>query len=231
MPDSPLQDYSIPDPALTPLGFGPQCADLAAALRAIPLRIDLIVVSPMLRTLQTAQQALGWRMDEGAPVILAAEWQENSDKPCDTGSDVMAMAAKWPQFDWTSVDSAFPAKTGLYEFSKEGLTRRGIEVRRWLRNRPEAVVAVVSHSGFLRVGVSYCGYGNADFRIFDFARGPEHDEVGGRLIEWELTKENGGGLGKSEKGVFGWETQTFPKKKGENHTLMKTISGEKAALP
>jgi hypothetical protein len=34
------------------------------------------------------------------------------------------------------------------------LTQRGIAARKWLRSRPEKVVAVVSHSGFLRVGVS-----------------------------------------------------------------------------
>lgn len=126
------------------------------------------------------------------------------------------MAAEWPAFDWSEVDPVYPAKTGLYEFSKEGLTRRGVEARKWLRGRKEKVVAVVSHAGFLRVGVSYCAYANADFRIFEFAEAEEGDEeVGGRLVEWELTEERGGGLGKSEKGVFGWETQHFLGEKKE----------------
>ncbi|OBT70146.1 hypothetical protein VE03_00373 [Pseudogymnoascus sp. 23342-1-I1] len=204
-------DYTIPDPPLTILGADLQCATLRAALKQLPLDIDLIVSSPMRRTLQTTTNALGWRIAEGIPAITLAEFQENSAKPCDTGSDPQALAAAWPAFDWSALDPAFPAKTGLYEFSKEGLTRRGEAARRWLRAREEKVVAVVSHAGFLRVGVSYCAYDNADFRIFEFAEGEE--EGGGRLVEWALTEERGGGLGKSEKGVFGWETQRFPEEK------------------
>lgn len=154
----------------------------------------------MRRTLQTAQQGLGWLMDRGVPVVLRPEWQENSDKPCDTGTGIAAMAEEWPQFDWATVDAEFPAKTGLYAFSREGLEQRGIAARRWLRNRPEKVIAVVSHSGFLRVGVSYKKYENADFRVFDFAEGD--DEIGGKLVEWELTEKKGGGLGKSPHGYF-----------------------------
>jgi len=142
------------------------------------------------------------------PVVLRAEWQENSDKPCDTGTAIPEMRKEWPQFDWSSVDPAYPSKAGLYQFSKAGLVRRGIEARRWLRDRPEKVIAVVSHSGFLRVGVSQRQYENADFRIFDFADG--HDEVGGKLVEWELTESRGGGLGKSQKGMFGMMPDDYP---------------------
>lgn len=157
----------------------------------------------MRRTLQTAQQALGWLMEgeQRVPVVLRPEWQENSDKPCDTGTEVASMRREWPQFDWSTVHpDEYPAKTGLYEFSRRGLRERGIAARKWLRSRPEKVIAVVSHSGFLRVGVSYRKYDNADYRIFDFADGD--DEIGGRLIEWEITEKNGGGLGKSPHGYF-----------------------------
>lgn len=153
--------------------------------------------------------------------MLRAEWQENSAKPCDTGSAISDMAREWPQFDWGAVDPVFPSKTGLYEFSRRGLTRRGIEARRWLRTRPEKVVIVVSHSGFLRVGVSYRMYENADFRIFDFGEGG--DEVGGNLIEWELTESNGGGLGKSSKGVYPMGPGDHPR---ETEEEIREASGE-----
>lgn len=160
--------------------------------------------------MQTAQQSLSWLIEKGVPVKLLAEFQENSAKPCDTGTEIETMRKEWPHFDWSTVDPAYPSKSGLYEFSIDGLTRRGIAARKWLRARPEKVIAVVSHAGFLRVGVSNKQYDNADFRIFDFAEGSEFDDVGGKLVEWELTEENGGGLGKSIKGTFGFETQTFP---------------------
>jgi broad specificity phosphatase PhoE len=185
------------------LGFGAQCDELATHLEnELPLaqKIELIVVSPMRRTLQTAQQGLGWLIKRGVPVVLRPEWQENSDNPCDTGTDISTIAKEWPQFDWSTVDPQFPAKTGVYEFSRQGLQERGIAARKWLRSRPEKVIAVVSHSGFLRVGVSYKKYENGDFRIFDFAEGD--DDIGGKLIEWELTEVKLGGLGKSPRGYF-----------------------------
>ena len=70
-----LQDYHLHDPALTDLGFGPQCDELAEHLKtqlSLAQEIELIVVSPMRRTLQTAQQSLGWLMERGVPVILRA---------------------------------------------------------------------------------------------------------------------------------------------------------------
>ncbi|KAF4636096.1 hypothetical protein G7Y89_g1998 [Cudoniella acicularis] len=155
----------------------------------------------MRRTLQTAKQGLGWLMDRGVPVILRPEWQENSAKPCDTGTEISAMQKEWPQFDWSAVDPKYPSKTGLYEFSQVGLTNRGIAAREWLRSRPEQ-------------GVSYKKYDNADFRIFDFAEGDE--EIGGKLVEWDLTEKKGGGLGKSPRGTFVLGPGDFPNDVKEN---------------
>lgn len=63
---------------------------------------------------------------------------------------------------------------------------------------------MVSHSGFLRVGVSQRHYANADYRVFDFAKS-ETDE----LVEWEATEERGGGMGKSRKGLALIEPRDF----------------------
>ena len=153
-------------------------------------------------------------MQKGVPVILRAEWQENSAKPCDTGTAISEMEKEWPQFDWSTVDPKYPSKTGLYEFSRRGLMQRGIEAKKWLRGRPEKVIAVVSHSGFLRVGVSHRMYENADYRIFEFGEGDE--KIGGRLIEWEETESKGGGLGKSRKGVYHMAPDDCPYEGEEN---------------
>lgn len=146
-------------------------------------------------------------MEKGVPVILRAEFQENSAKPCDTGTAISVMEKEWPQFDWSTVDPVYPANTGLYEYSKNGLTQRGIEARKWLFNRPEKVIAVVSHAGFLRTSLCHRMFDNADFRIFDFGEG---DEVNPSLIEREETEQRGGGLGKSERGFFTFKSTDFP---------------------
>jgi broad specificity phosphatase PhoE len=110
------------------------------------------------------------------------------------------MQKEWPQYDWSTVDPTFPSKTGFYAYTIEALTKRGLEARKWLKARPEKVIAVVSHSGFLRGPISNKKYAHADFRIFDFA--PDGDDA--RLVEWEVTETNGGGLGRSQSGFWGF---------------------------
>lgn len=125
------------------------------------------------------------------------------------------MAKKWPQYDWSTVDPDFPSKEGLYEFSEEGLTKRGIFARQWLKERPEKVIAVVSHAGFLRLGVSHRQYENADFRVFSFD--PDCPDYGGKLVESKLT-EGTGGMGKSEAGEAyfeEWDRESFAKHAAE----------------
>jgi hypothetical protein len=109
------------------------------------------------------------------------------------------MKKEWPQFDWSTVDPVFPAKTGFYAYTLEALVERGIMVRKWLKERPEKVIAVVSHSGFLRGAVSNRKYANADFRIFDVEVDGQDEAI---LVEWEDTERKGGGLGKSPIGVW-----------------------------
>lgn len=88
----------------------------------------------------------------------------------------------------------YPAKTGRWAFSDAAIEQRAEDCRKWLRERPEKVIAVVSHSGFLRVGVSRKNYENADYRVFEFGTGE-----GNELVEWELTETKGGGMGFSDK--------------------------------
>ena len=76
--DRPSQNFDLPDPVLSDLGRT-QCAELSLAFQrggpdVLP-SIDLIVTSPMRRTLQTTLDGLGWLMTKGVPVQVRAEWQ------------------------------------------------------------------------------------------------------------------------------------------------------------
>lgn len=163
----------------------------------------------MRRTLQTAEASLGWLMERGVPAIALAEWQENTVNNIDIGRPVSELKKEYPNFDFSVVDPIFPAKEGLYEFSLEGLTERGIMAKKWLRERKEKVIAVVSHDGFMRVGISQKKFGNADYRIFEFGKEEDDGEEGLKLVEWETTEKNGGGRGLSPKGTFGWLPHDF----------------------
>ncbi|KAK7527661.1 histidine phosphatase superfamily [Phyllosticta citriasiana] len=214
------RNYQLPDPPLTELGEQ-QAAQLGQHLRAnLPLaeQIDLIVVSPMVRTLQTATLGLAWLIERGTPVRLDAGWQENSDKPCDTGSPVTALQPLFPSLDFSAVDPTYPNKTSPspssnpYGFTRRAVLARGQACLRWLHARPEKVIAVVSHSGFLRCAVSARRYANADYRVFEFDD-DNADNVDGliRVREWEQTEALGGGMGRSEKGVARVVPRDFPR--------------------
>lgn len=68
------------------------------------------------------------------------------------------------------------------------------------------MIAVVSHSGFLRVGITHGKiFENADYRIFEFGENFE-------LKEWELTESKGGGLGKSWKEIRPMHKGDYPER-------------------
>lgn len=195
--DNHIQDWTIPDPSLTDLGIQ-QCRELSEHLqRNLPIadEAELIVVSPLRRTLHTAQLGLDWLIERGVPVQPRGEWQENSNMPCDTGTHVETLVREFPQFSYDTVFPEFPNKTGRWAFSEEAILQRGSDCRRWLKSRPEKVIAVVTHSAFLRIGIAPTRFANADYRVFDFVAD------GDELHQWPLTDENGGGMGKSPKGA------------------------------
>ncbi|KAK8197490.1 histidine phosphatase superfamily [Phyllosticta capitalensis] len=222
------QNYSLPDPPLTALGEQ-QSVQLGEHLRAnLPLaeQAELIVVSPMVRTLQTATLALDWLIKRGTPVRLDAGWQENSDKPCDTGSPLPTVKALFPSLDFSAVDPSYPDKTSPnnpYAFTRRAVLARGQACLRWLHARPEKVIIVVSHSGFLRTAVSQRRYANADYRVFEF----DDDVIDGkgekllRLREWEQTESLGGGMGRSEKGVATVLPRDFPRDAAEDEKVVE----------
>lgn len=210
-------DWSIHDPPLSELGEG-QCLELQESLKASKIgnEVDLIVVSPMWRTLQTATIGLDYLIQQQTPVLLDANWQENCDKPCDTGSPTSVLEKDFPQYDFTKVDPSYPDKTtnlstNPYAFTKKAILARGQTCLRDLYSRPEKVIAVVSHSGFLRTAVSNRMFFNADWRVFEYDDEKMKENPGKFILkESEETETKGGGMGRSVIGVFEVKEGDFP---------------------
>jgi len=188
-----------------------QCEDLQRHLKSLPLaqHVERIITSPMRRTIQTAQISLQWLIKSGVPLDLDAMWQENSDEACDTGTSLRKLAKEFPNLDFSTVDRIFPDKAigTPYAYTRSANQARGEACLKYLYNRPERVIAVVSHGGFLRTGITRRRYANADYRIFTFGNGPQ-----GHLHLWEddTTSKKGGGMGRSEVGVFEIKEWDFP---------------------
>ncbi|CAK7207395.1 hypothetical protein SEUCBS139899_010205 [Sporothrix eucalyptigena] len=194
------------------------CKELREKLRTtLPGRLDaqLVLVSPMTRTLQTATASLDWLLASGVPIQAHAGWQETTDNPCDTGLPIDEVNPKFPGVDFSHVDPVWPEKktpeAQLYAFTRRDLATRAQKVLAELYQRPEKVIVVVSHSAFLRKAVSGSMYANADFRIFSFEDPVEvpaseaaktaelsKDELpplAYRLREWDETRHGHGGMG------------------------------------
>ncbi|KAI1270401.1 phosphoglycerate mutase-like protein [Xylariaceae sp. FL1019] len=187
------------DPGLTEAGVTDCAQGLRETIKHDPLaqRAELIITSPMLRTCETTLAALDWLIETGVRVEADADWQENSDKPCDTGSNIDEVKSKLShinhslKIDFSNVDPAWTNKTAAdspYRFTKKAILDRGQRALAKLYSRKEEVIIVVSHSAFMRLGVTGAYYYNGDYRIFTFADRDDADpEAPYRLVQDERT--------------------------------------------
>lgn len=90
------------------------------------------------------------------------------------------------------------------------------------------MIAVVSHSGFLRLGISHAQYANADYRVFDFApvKPLSARTVEYSLIEWEETRRCGGGMGRSPQSMWAPRVGDFPPEEQSDGAGEQQTNGE-----
>ncbi|KAJ3750595.1 histidine phosphatase superfamily [Lentinula detonsa] len=151
------EDYSIPDPPLTPLGRR-QSEELYAQTAELQQSADLLVTSPLKRTLQTT--IIGYRgirarlesQNPAKPIIVLSRLQEVNDIPCDTGSsrDELKQNDEFRGIDFESLEDDWNSKKGDFAPRSVAVRARARWVRRWLRDRPEQNIVVVAHGDILR---------------------------------------------------------------------------------
>ncbi|KAF2671321.1 hypothetical protein BT63DRAFT_213703 [Microthyrium microscopicum] len=206
----------IHDPPITvPTGVT-QCRDLSRQLQGITSElegiepahqrvletireVELIVTSPMFRTLQTTQQSLNFLLERPnpVPVIVDPRIQELGNHPCDTCSPLESIRKDFSSLtaDWTLVenDAYYPSKLAPspYEGTRAVSDARITSFLTWLRGRPEKVVIVVAHAGLL-AAMTESHFMNTDYRIFNFTAAPVDAPADGRpiwetLVQWTQT--------------------------------------------
>jgi len=143
-------NHSIPDPLLTEYGQQ-QCRELSEAFPDTSA-LDLIVASPLKRTIYTALLSFPSVIAEKQlKVVALPEIQETSDLPCDTGSEPSELAR---EFDGKPVDlhlvqEGWNSKKGKWASYDDAIDARAREARQWLMSRDEEEIAVVTHGGYL----------------------------------------------------------------------------------
>ena len=137
------------DPLLTPLGQR-QCHQLRTDFPKHE-SIDLVVASPLQRTLQTALLSFAPETERGLKVIALPDLQEVGDYPCDTGSDVeiLKKAMEGKPVDLSHVHDNWNTKKGEWGPADEKVIQRASKVRQWLKARPEKNIVVVTHGGLV----------------------------------------------------------------------------------
>ncbi|KAF5637164.1 hypothetical protein F52700_4901 [Fusarium sp. NRRL 52700] len=87
-------NHDLPDPELTPLGEE-QAQALTTKFPELANNVELIISSPLQRTIQTALLAFPLKFKAGMQVLAWSEVQEASDLICDTGSQLPDIQARF----------------------------------------------------------------------------------------------------------------------------------------
>lgn len=165
------------DAQLTPLGWQ-QVDNLRKHVKAAGLskRIELVVTSPLIRTMQTAVGVFGGEgytdgMDAlplmvanagnsgrpaisslDCPLIVAVELcrEHLGIHPCDRRRSISEYQFLFPAIDFSLIESdEDTAWKPTVRETKEELVARGVKFLNWLWTRKEKEIAIVTHSGFL----------------------------------------------------------------------------------
>jgi glucosyl-3-phosphoglycerate phosphatase len=154
-------DPMVRDAPLTELGHQ-QAAALGATLGAAP-EVELVVVTPFTRAIQTALHAFA---GAGAPRVIHDLHREHLDSYCDVGRSPADLARDFPMFafdhlpdPWWHVDATSDAP--YVREPHDVLMARVEGFAAWLRARPETTIAVVGHGTFLNRLTGH-SFGNAE---------------------------------------------------------------------
>ena len=133
-----------------------QCRDLCQSTQNFPLlndRVHLLVVSPMLRTLQTASLTFPYLKDRVRWIALECIREQTGLHPCDQRKDISVRSPEFSGVDFSLIE--YDADPLYDQFSSlrepdENVGKRGREFLDWISTRSEPSVIVVTHSAFLR---------------------------------------------------------------------------------
>lgn len=144
---------SVLDAPLTKLGRK-QAASLAPLIPHLQDKVELIITSPLKRTLQTT--LLGWgpaiqRLGITNAICHPAA-QECNDFPCDTGvsREELEQISEFAGFNFDRLTPDWISKAGFYSADREAIARRAQAVRQFIRDQPEKEIVLVAHGDFLR---------------------------------------------------------------------------------
>ena len=148
------REYPFPDPPLTPLGL-----EQASAI-TLGFKPDLVVASPMRRTIQTALVAFG-----SCPFEIWPDLRETYDGICQRGSPISVLQHEFPHLNFSECHQEWTYE----EHTHERAEKRAERVRRRIREHPSRNIVLVTHRGFIGYLVERPKFRNCEIEVYNFA--------------------------------------------------------------
>jgi glucosyl-3-phosphoglycerate phosphatase len=165
------RDPGIEDPELTPEGHA-HAGRIAADLRE--LQLQQLIISPYLRTLQTAGHIL---KDQPVTAVIEGQVRERTAYACDIGSHPKELARRFPQHDFAHLPDRWWHEG--FETAAE-IEARAADFRASMAARTEQPrTLVVTHWAFI-LALTGKSLANGEWVQFDPAAPPPAQ------IDWEL---------------------------------------------
>ncbi|KAI1309544.1 histidine phosphatase superfamily [Xylaria venustula] len=179
------QDFSHHDPELTELGYE-QCKTAAKELESLD-KIELILASPLQRTIQTALCLFPAYTESNKRIVLLPQLQEVGCTRSDTGNSREFLETKYGAvLDYSFVTPDWTDKTGESPYAPRSAEERARSTRLLIRDMAERCahrdvnIVVISHGNYLRLLTKDDAFfKNVERRIYVF--NPISDE--GDLLE------------------------------------------------
>lgn len=205
--------WRLYDAVLTTLGKQ-ECASLSNSFPHHD-KIDLMVVSPLRRTIQTAVLSFGPVLArEEVPFVLHPKAQEVSERNCNVGfnekrlkHEVQALFDGQDvgfdfeaRMDYGLVEDGWNSKKGYWGPDKAAVERRAADLRAWLFARPEKTIVLVTHGAFLHYFTEDwegfhpsigSAYRNCEVREFNFTPESKPADAHIRETEWSVKNRDG----------------------------------------
>lgn len=163
------------------------------------MQVDLLLASPLKRTLETALIGFQPVVERGLRVLAIPSAQEATADPSDTGSDKDHLRTRFDDHvDLRYLTPGWNDKTGEMATDVHSTVTRARRLRQWIKAREEKEVVLVSHgmfAHFLTGDVDTEGnqttpwWVNDEFRTFTFVNGEEDDDGEARIVETKDSEE------------------------------------------
>ncbi|KAJ6526216.1 histidine phosphatase superfamily [Mycena vulgaris] len=160
--------YPLRDPPLTDQGLA------EAGAVSMKFEPELIICSPMVRTIQTALAAFPDLLPQSKIAVeIWPDLREAHDAICNKGVPRATLAAAFPRLDFSRCREEWDYEA----HSDEVAIQRAGRVRAALAERPEQDILLISHRGFISYLVSGPQFSNCELRSYTFGPGNALVEV------------------------------------------------------